>query len=98
MTDRIKKTFSRLVLILGLAPAMAACAAMGPTDNPPLRSLSRDRYVGGDDIARACVPGQPARYRLVYNAIEDQQTRSYDIAALPEGGAMLEAQVIGPPV
>ena len=98
MTDRIKKTFSRLVLILGLAPAMAGCAAMGPTDNPLLRSLSRDRYVGGDDIARACTPGQPARYRLVYNAIEDQQTRSYDIAAFPEGGAMLEAQVIGPPV
>ena len=98
MANWFKKTFSRFALMLGLAPAVLGCAAMGPTDNPLLRSLSRDRYVGGDDIARACMPGQPPRYRLVYNAIEDRQQRSYDITALAEGGAMLEAQVIGPPV
>lgn len=98
MTNWFKKTFSRLALMLGIAPAVLGCAAAGPTDNPLLRSLSRDRYVGGDDIARACGPGQPARYRLFYNAIEDRQQRSYDITALPEGGGMLETQVIGPPV
>lgn len=98
MTKRFKKTFSRLALMIGLVPMVLGCAAVGPTDNPLLRSFTWDRYVGGDDIARACAPGGPARYRLVYNAIEDQQRRTYDITALPEGGAMLEAQVIGPPV
>lgn len=87
-----------LALLFALAAAIPGCASIGQTDNPIIRSFTWDRYVGGDDIARACAPGQPDRYRLVYNAIEDRQRRNYDLTALPEGGAMLEAQVIGPAV
>lgn len=97
MTSWLTKTFSG-GLLFGLAAISVGCASIGQTDNPFIRSLTWDRYVGGDDIARACAPGQPDRYRLVYNAVEDRQRRNYDLSALPEGGAILEAQVVGPAV
>lgn len=98
---RFKKGFSRWALLsrwalfAGLAGGLLGCAAVGPTDDPVLRSLTWDRYVGGDDIDRACAPGQPDRYRLVYNAQQDEQRRTYEIGNLSEGGAMLEVRVIG---
>lgn len=95
----LKKSFSALsvLALAGGAMLLAGCAAVGPTDDPFLRSLTWQRYVGGDDLDRACQPGQPERYRLVYNAIEDEQRRTYDLSAMPDGGAMLEVQAIGRP-
>lgn len=95
------KSFNKVLAAAVIAAAgLAACASQGPTDNPVRRALTWDRYVGGDDLARACAPsgqngGQPAKYRLVYNARQDDQQRSYDITALPDGGAMMEARVLG---
>jgi len=90
------KSFNKVLAAAVIAAAgLAACASQGPTDNPLRRALTWDRYVGGDDLARACAPGQPARYRLVYNARQDDQQRSYDITAQPDGGAMMEARVLG---
>lgn len=96
MTHGLKKVF--LAVALAAGGLLGGCAAVGPTDDPFLRTLTWERYVGGDDIARACTPGQPPRYRLVANAVEKVQKRSYDITGLAEGGAMVEARVIGPPV
>jgi hypothetical protein len=93
----LKKSFSTFSALTGAVLLLAGCAAVGPTDDPFLRSLTWQRYVGGDDIARACQPGQPERWRLVYNAVEDEQRRTYDLTALAEGGAMLEVQAIGRP-
>jgi hypothetical protein len=81
-----------------LLPALAllgACASVGPTDNPVRRHYSWDRYVGGDDLAQSCAAGQPARYRLVYNGRQDEQRRSYDFTAQPDGSVMLETWVMG---
>ncbi|MBS4046253.1 MAG: hypothetical protein KG075_07920 [Alphaproteobacteria bacterium] len=90
------KNFNKvLAVVLVVTAGLAGCASQGPTDNPIRRNLTWDRYVGGDDLARACVPGQPAKYRLVYNARQDDQQRSYDITAQPDGGAMMEARVLG---
>lgn len=97
MMISLKKTFAAAGLLAALAGGLAGCAAIGPTDDPFTRSLTWQRYVGGDDLARACVAGQPARYRLVYNAIEEDQRRTYDLSALPEGGAILDVRVIGRP-
>ncbi len=83
-----------LPLFAGLA-LLAGCASIGPTDDPVQRHFSWDRYVGGDDLATSCKPGEPARYRLVYNGIYTEQRRSYDFTAQPDGGALLEARVIG---
>jgi hypothetical protein len=90
------KSFNKVLAVgLALAAGLAGCASQGPTDNPLRRALTWDRYVGGDDLARACAPGQPAKYRLVYNARQNDQQRSYDLTALPDGGAMMEARVLG---
>lgn len=90
----LKKAFALQALaVLGL---VAGCSAVGPTDNPFVRELAWQRYVGGDDLARACQNGSPASYRLVYNAIEDNQRRTYDLTGHPDGGAMLEVRVLGP--
>lgn len=97
MGNKFKKQFSSAIILAGLAGLFSGCAAQGPADDPFTRSLTWHRYVGGDDLDRACAPGQPARYRLIYNAQEEEQRRTYDINALPEGGAMLEARVIGRP-
>lgn len=93
---QLKKSFPA-VSVLAAVLLLAGCAAVGPTDDPFMRSLTWERYVGGDDIDRACQAGQPERYRLVYNAIEEEQRRTYDLSAMVDGGAMLEAQVIGRP-
>lgn len=97
MGKKLKKQFLSVALLAAAGGFLTACAARGPANDPFTRSLTWQRYVGGDDLSRACAPGQPARYRLVYNAIEDEQQRTYDINALPEGGAMLDARVIGRP-
>jgi hypothetical protein len=90
------KSFNKVLAIsLVLGAALTACASHGPTDDPFRRALTWDRYVGGDDLARACTAGEPAKYRLVYNARQDDQQRSYDLTALPDGGAMMEARVLG---
>lgn len=90
------KSFNKVFAAVAIAAAsLAACASQGPTDDPIRRALTWDRYVGGDDLARACSPGQPAKYRLVYNARQNDQQRSYDITAMPDGGAMMEARVLG---
>lgn len=93
----LKKSFPAFSAVAGAFFLLAGCAAVGPTDDPFLRSLTWQRYVGGDDIARACQAGQSERYRLVYNAVEDEQRRTYDLSALADGGAMLEMQAIGRP-
>jgi hypothetical protein len=45
-----------------------------------------------------CVAGAPARYRLVYNAVWDEQVRAYDLRRSATGsGAVLDAHVFGGP-
>lgn len=95
MAKTFKKVLAVCVAVSALAGGLAACASQGPTDNPVARNLTWDRYVGGDDIARSCTAGGPDRYRLVYNARQDDQQKTYDLSALPGGELMLEARVIG---
>lgn len=87
------------IRFLGLAifsVLIASCTNVGPTDDPVVRRYSWNHYVGGDDLARACLPGAPETLRLVYNGIYDEQRRTYDFTAQPDGGAMLDARAIGP--
>ena len=88
-------TFNKTLALAGIGAVLAACAAQGPTDNPLRRSLTWQRYVGGDDIARSCTAGEPARYRLVYNARQDRQQKTYDLSLQPDGSAIIEARVMG---
>ncbi len=73
---------------LALALVLAGCAARGPVDDVIGRRLTWFSYVGAEDIAARCRPGNLPEYRLVYNARWDEQVRSYDIA-----GGVLQARV-----
>ena len=76
--------------------ALAACAPTpGALSDPIRRKAQWHATAGGDDLREGCVAGRPSRWRLVYNAVWDEQVRVYDIERLPGGeGARLEATVV----
>ncbi len=67
------------LLVLATAFLATACASGGPSDNPLVRPFQYFSYLNGDDIRQECAPGADSRYRLVYNALYEQQVRTYDI-------------------
>lgn len=72
-------------------PPIAAVAAVafvsgcaytgGDIGNPLYRKVQWYSFVEGGDIRAACAPGSPDRFRLVYNALWDQQVRFYEWGA-----------------
>jgi hypothetical protein len=72
---------------VAIALAVAACSDVSRIDTPVVGQLSWFAYLGGDDIRKGCVPGAPARYRFVYNAVFDEQVRSYDVTQTPDGAS-----------
>jgi hypothetical protein len=83
----------KLVALLGVA-TLAACGDPAKVDNPVLGRFAWLPYLAGEDIKSACADGAPARYRFVYNAVFDEQVRTYDLVRT-ESGATLEARVSG---
>ncbi len=73
--DIVKKSF----LAIGSLLLLASCAADGGTGNPLARPFQYFSYVNGDDIRKSCTEGGESRYRLVYNALYEEQVRTYDI-------------------
>lgn len=68
----------------------------GNLDRPIMRRSSWFSYAGADDIRDACQPGEPDRYRLIYNADYEEQVRAYDLMQSATGqGAMLFVRVFG---
>ncbi|ARJ66859.1 hypothetical protein WV31_14845 [Magnetospirillum sp. ME-1] len=64
---------------LALAAALSGCAYTGgDVGNPLFRKVQWFSFVEGADIREACAPGSPERFRLVYNALWDQQVRFYE--------------------
>ena len=61
---------------------LGACASEGGTNNPVVRPFQWFSYANGDDIRNECQPGRNARYRMIYNALYDEQVRTYDILQL----------------
>src|SRR3546814_17084288 len=60
----------------------------------PPRSTRTDTRFPYTTLFRSCAVGQPERFRLVYNAVEKVQRRTYDFTGEAGGGALVEAQVI----
>ncbi|WP_417453728.1 hypothetical protein [Kiloniella sp.] len=77
--------FSPLLLAVG-------CTYQGNIDKPYTQKATWFSYVGGDDIRERCVPGV-TEYRLVYNAVYDEQIRSYEIKGQPGGSAEMVSRV-----
>ncbi len=63
-------------------------------DTPVVRSFTWFGFVGGDDIRAACRPGGRSRIRLVYNALWEEQVRTYEIFLQPDGTAGLNIGVL----
>jgi hypothetical protein len=82
---------------LALLVLAGGCAYRdGGIGSPVTRKFQYFSYLGGDDIRGDCVPGAAARYRLVYNAVYDEQVRAYDLRRGATGsGATLSTQVFG---
>ncbi len=74
------------------ALALVACSDVSRIDTPVVGQLAWFAYLGGEDIRAACAPGTPARYRFVYNAVIDEQLRSYDMTQTADG-ATFQARV-----
>ncbi len=87
-----------IAVALGLTFAFVSAAwaqRSGPNvEQPVVRSLNWFTYVGGDDIRAACRPGSRNRIRAVYNALWEEQVRTYEIFLQPDGSAGLTVGVL----
>ncbi|MEH6402757.1 MAG: hypothetical protein V7750_05245 [Sneathiella sp.] len=73
------RKFNRNWLALLALVSLTACSATGGPGNPLTRPFQYFSYLNGDDIRNSCAPGGQSQYRLVFNALYEQQVRSYDI-------------------
>jgi hypothetical protein len=82
-----------------LAAALPSSAAQAQarheenTDPPVLRSFYWFRYVAGSDLREACQAGATLRIRAVYNALYNDQVRTYDIERRADGTYRFAARV-----
>lgn len=77
--------------------ATSAALAQRPDRNvelPIVRSIHWFDYVAGNDIRAACGKDGRNRLRLVYNAIYDEQVRTYEIFLQPDGTAGMNVGVL----
>jgi hypothetical protein len=76
---------------VGLALVVAGSAFAQRADrnvDPPIaRSFNWFAYVGANDIRAACKPEGRNRLRLIYNALYEEQVRTYEIFLQPDGVA-----------
>ncbi len=68
---------------------LAACeAGTNLNPDPVARTLTWFSYLNDDDIRRSCRPGAPSHLRLVYNAVNVEHVRTYDVHKLADGARM----------
>ena len=83
-----------LGLTFALAPMAWAQRPERNVDQPVLRSLNWFGYVAGNDIRADCQPGGRSRLRLVYNALWQEQVRTYELFLQLDGTAGLNIGVL----
>lgn len=83
-------------LALTLADTTAAWAQRPDrnVDPPIVRSFNWFSYVGGDDIRAACSAEGRSRLRLIYNALWEEQVRTYEVFLQPDGFAGMTIGVL----
>ncbi len=80
---------------LGGALMLAACAYQGDQSTPGAQKLTWFSYLNGEDIRQGCAEGTLDRYRLVNNAVYEEQLRSYELRLSPNGGGSYSARAQG---
>jgi hypothetical protein len=90
------KSLSALAFALAFVSSGAAVAQRADrnVDLPVVRSFNWFGYVGGDDIRATCRPGARNHIRLIYNALWEEQVRTYDLFLQPDGTAGLDTGVL----
>lgn len=79
----MKRNLSGFFAVLFGAAVLGACTYQGGDIGDPLtRKAQWYSFVAGDDIRQTCATATPDRYRLVYNAIYDDQIRIYQTDSL----------------
>jgi hypothetical protein len=93
-----RKMKTVMAAAIGLTFAVASTAwAQRPDRNveqPVVRSLNWFSYVAADDMRADCRPGGRSRMRLVYNALWEEQVRTYELFLQPDGTAGLNIGVL----
>jgi hypothetical protein len=72
---------------------LSACAYKGGSDHPVIRKFTWFSYIAGDDIRQACTAKSGERFRFVYNAVYNEQVRTYDITPADEGRYQVRIRV-----
>lgn len=78
---------------LGAGPAVAQRADR-KVDPPIVRAFNWFDFVAADDIRSQCAPGGRSRLRLIYNAIWEEQVRTYEVFLQPDGYAGMNFGVL----
>lgn len=81
-------------LVVAATPAAFAQRADRYVEQPIVRSFHWFDYVAGNDIRANCGEDGRNRLRLVYNAIYDEQVRTYEIFLQPDGMAGMTVGVL----
>lgn len=81
-------------LILSMTFPAAGQRLDRAVEQPVVRSLNWFSYVAADDVRAACWPGGRNRLRIIYNALWEEQVRSYEIVLQPDGTAGLNIGVL----
>lgn len=81
-------------LTLAISSAALAQRPERNVEQPVVRSLNWFSYVAADDVRAACQPGGRNRLRLVYNALWEEQVRTYEVFLQPDGTAGLNIGVL----
>ncbi len=92
----MRRKWARAMTALLAASGLAACDVPleRAVETPMGRSLNWFAYVGGDDIRAACTPQGRSRIRIVYNALWEEQVRTYEIFLQPDGTAGVTTRVL----
>lgn len=83
-----------LAFVVALAPNAWSQRPDRTVDKPIVRSFNWFDYVAAKDIREACTPGGRSRLRLIYNALWEEQVRSYEIFLQPDGTAGMTIGVL----
>jgi len=81
-------------LAIAAAPSAWAQRVDRNVDKPIVRSFHWFDYVAAKDIRQECTPGGRSRLRLIYNALWEEQVRTYEVFLQPDGTAGLDMGVL----
>jgi hypothetical protein len=90
----MNRTFAAALGLALVASTAWAQRADGNVEPPIVRSVNWFSYVAADDIRSDCGKDGRSRLRLIYNAIYDEQVRTYEIYLQPDGTAGMTVGVL----